>query len=148
MSEGRVWPALWLAPQKQGPQSLGPPCQPQSKDTSAKREVRQRWIIPRPSCNWATHPPTGKKAWWRFRESLQTKVRKDAQRFQEQSNSNERKERSLMNPQEVSFPRLTFLLKGLLTSGQRREFRARDFLRTGVTILYSGHDLSPRWLAV
>lgn len=58
---GRVWPALSVAP--------SPPLEagiakhrglvPKlHQDTSAERKLGRR-IIPRPSCNWATHPQTG-----------------------------------------------------------------------------------------
>lgn len=118
--------------QKCSPPSPAPQCQARSKDTSAERKVRRRRIIPRPSCNWATHPQPGKprEGSGSLERSLQTKVRNDAGKIRGQSSSGDGttlgRGHWLFRPRKVSLSRcLTFLLKELLTSGQRREFWAR-----------------------
>lgn len=134
--------------QKCSPPSPAPQCQARSKDTSAERKVRRRRIIPRPSCNWATHPQPGKprEGSGSLERSLQTKVRNDAGKIRGQSSSGDGttlgrghwlfRERSLSPVVWLSCWR-NYLR---LARGENSEHG--DFPRTGVNVLERGHDLS------
>lgn len=144
-----AWPAflhcIFLRLWKQGLQSIVAPCQPKSNETSTERKIRMP-NHSRPSCIWATHPQTGNPGEGSGSlEILSTPRSETMLRIYENGAAAaaeqfwKAKSRSLINPQKVSFPCLAFLLKGFLTSGQRKIQSAR--LKLGLHLVTS-HNLS------